>query len=475
MAEIAPPQRVSRRPGEQTAVRQPVVPRRHQAVLPAGTHEQQVVATALRAPGAPLPAAALAALGSAYQHDFSRVRVHSGVIAARAAEAVRASAFTVGQDVVWGVGHSPESLAGNKLLSHELTHVVEENRAPRPRHTGAPLVVARQPIDVDIEAVTPKEKADLQQRGVRLPAVSAAAADPRSSHPDYVDRRVEAVGYGIYEGGYLLYCSGLSLPIFAPEAYFSFSPIPRAPADPAVFPSREAAEQAIPIGPLPSGQPLPYTYYQGAGGLVVPTVFSPATTPRTIETALRAKRQLADQVQRELVILALTLGGGMLIRAMARRLAKVHAAETPPRFGPTAARARALARTARESGQEVVVNLGGAGSPHEPPHAINVNNGAVGRRDIPNLVVADGSDIGSLFESGSVDRVVGYNMAPEVINWNRAAPGAYNVLKSGGRFEYRFRGARFNPDPQRCAEALKDAGFAEVQNLENGIVTATKP
>ncbi|MFF0086764.1 hypothetical protein ACFYR1_44880 [Streptomyces canus] len=71
--------------------------------------------------------------------------------------------------------------------------------------------------------------------------------------------------------------------------------------------------------------------------------------------------------------------------------------------------------------------------------------------------------------------MVGYNMAPDVIDWSRAAPGAYKALKSGGRFEFGFNGAQFSPDPQRCAQALKDAGFVNVRNLGNGVVTGAKP
>ncbi|MGQ5640498.1 MULTISPECIES: eCIS core domain-containing protein [unclassified Streptomyces] len=448
--------------------------------------------------------------------DLSEVRVHTGHLAEVAVGALRARACTVGQDVFFGPGeYQPMSRAGRELLAHELAHAVQQShggtaaagadacerqaataaaclslgRAQPSVTTCAAPGIARQTkagtaaqsneatgvVDIDVEAVTAQEAVSLQQRGIRLPSASGAAADPKLSHPDYVDRRVEAVGYGIYEGGYLLYCTGLPLPILVPESYVSFASVPRAPVDPAIHPNREAAVQSIPIGPPKAGQPLPYAYYRAAGGLVVPTHFSPITTPRTVETALQARRQLADEVQRELVILALELVGGALIAALAGRLARIRVKEASPKVGPTAERARALARSVRESGNEVVANIGGTGAPHEPPHAINVNNMAVPRRNIPNLVVADGADIGLLFEPGSLDRVVGYEMAPEVINWHRAAPGAFKALRSGGRFEFRFIGARFNPDPQRCARALTDAGFVGVRNLENGVVTGIKP
>lgn len=138
----------------------------------------------------------------------------------------------------------------------------------------------------------------------------------------------------------------------------------------------------------------------------------------------------------------------------------------------TNSRARKLARQARAKGR-VAVNLGGAGAPHEPADAINVNNMAVPRKGIPNLVVADGSDIGELFEPGSIDKIEGHHMAPGVIEWQRAAPGAFKVLKPGGSFEYSYRWA--NPDAKACAEALSAAGFTDVKVTSDAYVTAKKP
>lgn len=59
--------------------------------------------------------------------DFGRVRIHTGSGANSAARAVGARAFTVGENVVFGRGaYSPGTLAGKRLLAHELTHVVQQ-------------------------------------------------------------------------------------------------------------------------------------------------------------------------------------------------------------------------------------------------------------------------------------------------------------------------------------------------------------
>ncbi len=60
-------------------------------------------------------------------HDFSDVRIHTDGRASESAKAVQASAYTVGNDVVFGSGaYAPEPDAGKRTLAHELTHVVQQ-------------------------------------------------------------------------------------------------------------------------------------------------------------------------------------------------------------------------------------------------------------------------------------------------------------------------------------------------------------
>jgi hypothetical protein len=62
------------------------------------------------------------------QHDFSKVKVHTGSAAADMNQKLGARAFTYGRDIYFGVGqHNPASLQGKRLLAHELTHVVQQD------------------------------------------------------------------------------------------------------------------------------------------------------------------------------------------------------------------------------------------------------------------------------------------------------------------------------------------------------------
>jgi outer membrane protein OmpA-like peptidoglycan-associated protein len=93
----------------------------------------QLVNDVLRAAGQPLSADVRADMEGRLGHDFSDVRVHTNPSAAESAHAVNAVAYTVGRDVVFGSGQfRPGTSAGRRLLTHELTHVVQQHGAERP-------------------------------------------------------------------------------------------------------------------------------------------------------------------------------------------------------------------------------------------------------------------------------------------------------------------------------------------------------
>ena len=65
-----------------------------------------------------------------FPYDFSHVRVHTDTKAAESARAVSALAYTVGQEIIFGAGRfAPGTTAGDELLAHELTHVVQQQKS----------------------------------------------------------------------------------------------------------------------------------------------------------------------------------------------------------------------------------------------------------------------------------------------------------------------------------------------------------
>jgi hypothetical protein len=97
------------------------------APIAASQQPPSVVHDVLRAPGQPLDRATRATFERRFGHDFSRVRVHTDAVAAASAQAVNASAYTVGSHLVFGrQQYAPYTQQGQKLLAHELAHVVQQ-------------------------------------------------------------------------------------------------------------------------------------------------------------------------------------------------------------------------------------------------------------------------------------------------------------------------------------------------------------
>jgi hypothetical protein len=138
--------------------------------------------------GTPLSPATRAHMETAFSADFSGVRLHTGAAADKAASSLHANAFTAGTDIVFrSSAYQSSTPSGDRLLAHELAHVVQQargmpgaaidggpsdpleraaelasaaaeqeahgvgnaatQRAPLPALSGQPVTVARQGID----------------------------------------------------------------------------------------------------------------------------------------------------------------------------------------------------------------------------------------------------------------------------------------------------------------------------------------
>src|SRR5688572_26964921 len=166
-----------------------------------------IVHEVLNSTGQPLNESTRAFFEPRFQYDFSRVRVHTDSKAAQSALAVNALAYTVGRNVVFGSGlYAPGTSTGNRLLAHELTHVVQQNgsmnhtvretlKVPGNKNvfeseadaatdtvmnggtvsslTGESANLRKQePIPVELVPVTPEENKKLKEMGIDLPKVS---------------------------------------------------------------------------------------------------------------------------------------------------------------------------------------------------------------------------------------------------------------------------------------------------------------
>lgn len=87
-----------------------------------------IVHEVLRSPGQPLDPANRAFMEPRFGHDFGKVRVHTDTKAAESARALNARAYATGENLVFGSGqYTPGTTAGQRLLAHELAHVVQQS------------------------------------------------------------------------------------------------------------------------------------------------------------------------------------------------------------------------------------------------------------------------------------------------------------------------------------------------------------
>jgi len=90
--------------------------------------------------GHPIEPSTRTRMESRFQFDFSRVRIHRDDGAQETASALSARAFTLGSHVAFGKGqYAPETPAGERLLAHELTHVVQQSQSATPILQRDPL------------------------------------------------------------------------------------------------------------------------------------------------------------------------------------------------------------------------------------------------------------------------------------------------------------------------------------------------
>ncbi len=120
-----------------------------QAMLKAHKEDapEDLVADVAGKSGEAMPSAVRERMERVFGHDFGHVRIHRDAKAAQAATSLSAHAFAVGSDVFFGAGeYSPGTSEGDRLLIHELTHVVQhdEGQLSQSRGVSSPSDPAEQ-------------------------------------------------------------------------------------------------------------------------------------------------------------------------------------------------------------------------------------------------------------------------------------------------------------------------------------------
>ncbi|NJL46811.1 MAG: DUF4157 domain-containing protein [Leptolyngbyaceae cyanobacterium SM2_5_2] len=95
----------------------------------------------------------------AFDADFSPVRVHTNSQANQLNRSLNARAFTTGKDIYFNQGeYQPDSQAGQKLLAHELTHVVQQTGMEGERNPVQRWNIGTAPAPAGWEVVTDRQQ-----------------------------------------------------------------------------------------------------------------------------------------------------------------------------------------------------------------------------------------------------------------------------------------------------------------------------
>ena len=146
--ELSPAERLASSVGNQAFS---ALAREGAGILPDGRAHPDVEETIARTRGTGqgLDSTTRDKMGSGLGDSLSDVRVHTDDTANSLASSVSARAFTTGSDVYFAKGeYSPGSSEGDRLLTHELSHVVQQRGAP----TSGPLQVSNPGDALEVEA-----------------------------------------------------------------------------------------------------------------------------------------------------------------------------------------------------------------------------------------------------------------------------------------------------------------------------------
>jgi GNAT superfamily N-acetyltransferase len=131
--------------------------------------------------GRPLPEVVRGKMEAALRADFSNVRVHVGP----QAERIGAIAFTIGSDIYFAPGrYQPDTLQGQQLLGHELTHVVQQRagRVRNPLSTGL-AVVQDQALEAEADRMGQRAAAHRVAAQAKMLRVAARPSAPMRISP----------------------------------------------------------------------------------------------------------------------------------------------------------------------------------------------------------------------------------------------------------------------------------------------------
>ena len=138
----------------------------------------------LRSPGMPLDDDTRGEMERLFDHNFSRVRVHSDQEAARSANALGARAYALGNDIAFSANaYAPNTPDGRHLLAHELAHTVQQRGASPASEAAIAVGSESSPLEAEAENVADAVAAG-RPAAPTGHGVAAVARRPDQNTPD---------------------------------------------------------------------------------------------------------------------------------------------------------------------------------------------------------------------------------------------------------------------------------------------------
>ncbi|MGN6640220.1 MAG: eCIS core domain-containing protein, partial [Mucilaginibacter sp.] len=145
-------------------------------------HDLDKYGDTLDSSGQPLTNASRQMFEPRFGYDFSDVRVHTDNEAAKSAKSVNALAYATGNHIVFNQGqYTPDSGPGQKLMAHELTHVVQQNNG-----MVSPKRIQRQDEKPDEHPLQITKRLELPAPDMDLPKVLASPENKKEDEKPHL-------------------------------------------------------------------------------------------------------------------------------------------------------------------------------------------------------------------------------------------------------------------------------------------------
>jgi hypothetical protein len=134
---------------------------------------EAAVASASASSGFAADAAIVGRVAAKLGADFSNVRFHTGAESEEAAGAIGARAYTIGSDIHFGKDqYKPGSSEGDRLIAHELTHVVQQGLTGPTRQNKLDVSQPEDPAELEADSIAEdvvgnRETATVQSGGLQ--------------------------------------------------------------------------------------------------------------------------------------------------------------------------------------------------------------------------------------------------------------------------------------------------------------------